>query len=57
MLQRILKSFMIHARIKKMFAGIDAIGFVHTQVSYYYTKRAKLRRKFIKMSAIQINSA
>lgn len=52
MLQKILESFVIHARIKKIFAGIDATGFGHTQASYYYTKRIKLRRKFVKMSAI-----
>jgi len=49
---RILESFVIHARIKSVFAGIDATGFGHGQPSYYYTKRAKLRRKFVKMSAI-----
>ena len=52
MLQRILESFVIHARIKSVFAGIDATGFGHTQSSYYYTKRIRLRRKFVKMSAI-----
>ena len=52
MLQKILESFVIHARIKNAFAGIDATGFGHTQASYYYTKRIKLRRKFVKMSAI-----
>jgi len=52
MLQKILESFVIHARIKSVFAGIDATGFGHTQASYYYTKRIKLRRKFVKMSAI-----
>jgi len=52
MLQKILESFMIHARIKKIFTGIDATGFGHTQASYYYTKCIKLRRKFVKMSAI-----
>ncbi len=52
MLQKILESFVVNARIKKIFAGIDATGFGHTQASYYYTKRIKLRRKFVKMSAI-----
>lgn len=52
MLQKILESFVVHARIKKIFAGIDATGFGHTQASYYYTKRIKPRRKFVKMSAI-----
>jgi hypothetical protein len=52
MLQKILESFVIHAKIKSVFAGIDATGFGHTQASYYYTKRIKLRRKFVKISAI-----
>ncbi|KFM16294.1 transposase IS4 family protein, partial [Marine Group I thaumarchaeote SCGC AAA799-P11] len=52
MLQKILESFVIHARIKSVFAGIDATGFGHKQSSYYYTKRAKLRRKFVKLSAL-----
>ena len=52
MLQKILESFVIQAKIKNMFVGIDATGFGHTQASYYYTKRTKLRRKFVKMSAI-----
>jgi len=50
MLQKILESFVIHLRIKKIFAGIDSTGFGHGQSSYYYTKRAKLRRKFVKLS-------
>jgi hypothetical protein len=33
-----------------MFAGIDSTGLSHGQASYYYTKRAKLRRKFVKIS-------
>ena len=52
MLQKILESFVIYAKIKNMFAGIDATGFGHTQASCYYTKRIQLRRKFVKMSAI-----
>ena len=51
-LQKILESFIISAKIKTAFAGIDATGFGHGQSSYYYTKRAKLRRKFVKLSAI-----
>lgn len=50
MLQKVLESFVIHARIRKMFAGIDSTGLSHGQSSYYYTKRAKLRRKFVKIS-------
>ncbi len=42
----------MNMKIKSVFAGIDATGFGHGQSSYYYTKRAKLRRKFVKLSAI-----
>ena len=52
MLQKILESFMLHKKIKSVFAGIDATGFGYGQSSYYYTKRAKLRRKFVKLSAL-----
>lgn len=50
MLIRILESFVIHCRIRKIFAGIDSTGLSHGQSSYYYTKRARLRRKFVKIS-------
>ena len=50
MLQKILESFVIHSRIHKIFAGIDSTGLSHGQASYYYTKRARLRRKFVKIS-------
>jgi hypothetical protein len=50
MLVRILESFVLQSRIRKMFAGIDSTGLSHGQASYYYTKRAKLRRKFVKIS-------
>ncbi|MEM3064873.1 MAG: IS5 family transposase [Candidatus Nitrosotenuis sp.] len=49
---RILESFVISARIRRMFAGIDSTGLSHGQASYYYTKRAKLRRKFVKISIL-----
>jgi hypothetical protein len=35
-----------------MLAGIDSTGFSHGQASYYYTKRSKLRRKFVKVSIL-----
>ncbi|CDI04958.1 hypothetical protein [Candidatus Nitrosotenuis uzonensis] len=34
---RILESFVIHARIRKMFAGIDSTGLSHGQASYCAT--------------------
>jgi hypothetical protein len=49
---RILESFVLHSRIRKMFAGIDSTGLSHGQASYYYTKSAKLRRKFVKVSIL-----
>ncbi len=36
--------------IQNLFAGIDTTGFGHGPSSYYYTKRIKLRRKFVKLS-------
>jgi hypothetical protein len=50
MLIRILESFVLQAGIRKIFAGIDSTGFSHGQASYYYTKRFRLRRKFVKIS-------
>jgi len=50
MLIRILESFVISARIRQMNLGIDSTGLSHGQSSYYYTKKAKLRRKFVKIS-------
>jgi hypothetical protein len=51
-LLKILESFVLQARIRKMLAGIDSTGFSHGQASYYYTKRSKLRRKFVKVSIL-----
>ena len=50
MLLKILESFVLQTRIRKLFAGIDSTGLSHGQASYYYTKRARLRRKFVKVS-------
>jgi IS5 family transposase len=47
---KILESFVMYTRIRKIFAGIDSTGLSHGQASYYYTKRLKLRRKFVKIS-------
>lgn len=49
-LLKMLESFVMYARIRKIFAGIDSTGLSHGQASYYYTKRLKLRRKFVKIS-------
>jgi len=50
LLLKILESFVLQSKIRKMFAGIDSTGLSHGQASYYYTKRLKLRRKFVKVS-------
>ncbi|MEM3076602.1 MAG: hypothetical protein QXW38_03180 [Candidatus Nitrosotenuis sp.] len=54
MLVRILESFVLQSRIRKMFAGIDSTGLSHGQASYYYTKRLKLRRNLSKFPYVQI---
>ena len=50
MLLKMLESFVMYTGIRKMLAGIDSTGLSHGQASYYYAKRAKLRRKFVKIS-------
>jgi hypothetical protein len=50
MLLKMLESFVMQVRIRKIFAGIDSTGLSHGQASYYYTKHYKLRRKFVKIS-------
>ena len=49
-LLKMLESFVMYAKIRKIFAGIDSTGLSHGQASWYYTKRLKLRRKFVKIS-------
>jgi Transposase DDE domain len=49
-LLKMLESFVLQIKMQKIFAGIDSTGLSHGQVSYYYTKRLKLRRKFLKIS-------
>lgn len=50
MLLRMLESFVTYCQLRRMFVGMDATGLSHGQASYYYTKRFKLRRKFVKVS-------
>ncbi|MDE1817957.1 MAG: hypothetical protein KGI19_05090 [Thaumarchaeota archaeon] len=47
---KMLESFVMYTKIRKIFAGIDSTGLSHGQASWYYTKRLKLRRKFVKVS-------
>ena len=49
-LHKILSEFVLYVKVRLMLVGIDATGFGYNQSSYYYTKRARLRRKFVKMS-------
>ena len=50
LLEKIISSFIILTKIGQLFVGIDSSGFKATQASQYYTERAKLRRKYIKLS-------
>ena len=50
MLDRIISSFILFSGTRHIFAGIDATGFKITYASEYYTKRAKLRKKYAKLS-------
>ena len=50
MLDRIISSFILFSGTRYIFAGIDATGFKITYASEYYTSRAKLRKKYAKLS-------
>lgn len=50
MLERIISSFIILTNIRQVFVGVDSSGFKATHASQYYTERANLRRKYIKLS-------
>ncbi|MDE1871828.1 MAG: IS5 family transposase [Candidatus Micrarchaeota archaeon] len=50
MLLKILESFLAYCQVSRMLAGMDATGLSHGQASYYYTKKFKLRRKFVKIT-------
>jgi len=49
-LHKILSEFILYIKVQLVLVGIDGTGFGHGQSSYYYTKPAKLRRKFVKIS-------
>jgi len=49
-LERIIASFIILITVRQIFLGIDSTGFKPTHASHYYTERAKLRRKWVKLS-------
>ena len=50
LLERIISSFILFTGTRHIFAGIDSTGFKITHASEYYTDRAKLRKKYAKLS-------
>ena len=51
MLGKIVSSFILFTGTRHIFTGIDATGFKITHASeYYYTNRAKLQKKYTKLS-------
>ena len=49
-LQEMLESFVLYCKICTLHVVVDATGFGYGQASYYYTKRYKIRRKFLKVA-------
>ena len=49
-LGKIISSFIIFTSTRHIFTGIDSTGFKVTHASEYYTNRAKLRKKYAKLS-------
>ena len=50
LLGKIISSFILFTGARHIFAGIDSTGFKITHASEYYTDRAKLRKKYAKLS-------
>jgi hypothetical protein len=50
LLERIISYFILSTGTRHIFAGIDSTGFKLTRASEYYTDRAKLRKKYAKLS-------
>jgi hypothetical protein len=50
MLGKITSSFILFSGTRHIFAGIDSTGFKITHASEYYTNRAKLQKKYAKLS-------
>jgi hypothetical protein len=50
MLGKIVSSFILFTNTRHIFTGIDATGFKITHASEYYARRAKLRKKYTKLS-------
>jgi len=49
-LHKMLSEFILYIKVRLVLVGIDGTGFGYGQSSYYYIKRARLRRKFVKVS-------
>jgi len=51
LLWKIISSFiLLLSYINRLFIGIDSSGFKVTNASHYYTDKAKLRNKYLKLS-------
>lgn len=50
LLEKLISSFILFTGTRHIFTGIDATGFKITHASEYYTNRAKLRKKYAKLS-------
>jgi hypothetical protein len=50
MLGKLISSFILFTGTRHIYVGIDATGFKITNASEYYTNRAKLRKKYAKLS-------
>jgi hypothetical protein len=48
-IHKMLLEFVLYKRVRLVLAGIDGTGFSYSTASYYYTKRIKLRRGFLKV--------
>jgi hypothetical protein len=50
LLEKIVSSFITLTDIRQVFVGVDSSGLNATHASQYYTDRANLKRKYIKLS-------
>ena len=50
LMYRIVSSFMLPTKIRKLFVGMDASGFRSGNASSYYTDKAGKRKKYIRLS-------